>query len=227
MPDRQCLQCGRVQPGTAVGDKCYFCGADLPPVPEAVPAAPPPPPAQQASLPTVIEPETRPCPNCGEMLYASERRCWRCGQELEPAPEAQPEPAEPVAPPPPVAPPAIEVPTPTEAPAAPVPPPPPAQPPYAAPAPAGPAVNQQAQVLGIWALVVGIVGLMLCGGVLSPIALYLGLKANRTGRNSLGTAGVVLGLIGTVLLVVWVGLLVLGLWLNSHQAPVTAGGTSM
>jgi hypothetical protein len=63
-------------------------------------------------------------------------------------------------------------------------------------------VNPQAQALGVWSLVIGIIGLIVCGGLLSPIAIYLGVRANRTGANSLGTAGLVLGIVGTVLLVI-------------------------
>jgi hypothetical protein len=63
------------------------------------------------------------------------------------------------------------------------------------------------------ALVLGIVGLVLCGGILSPIAWYLGateVRAIEEGRRDPGglqtaNAGKILGIIGTVL----VGLAVL------------------
>ena len=63
---------------------------------------------------------------------------------------------------------------------------------------------KQAHVLGVWSLVVSLVGLFLCVGILSPVAIILGVKANRAGTNSLGTLGLVLGIIGTAILVLWV-----------------------
>ena len=158
------------------------------------------------------------------MLYESERRCWRCGHELDTQPAVAEEPAGPP-PPPPLAPP-----PPSELPAsAPLPPPPVVPPLYAPPPPASP-VNPQAQALGVWSLIIGIFGLFTCLGTISPFAIYLGKKANRTGANTLGTAGYILGIIGTILLVILVGLTLLGLWVQKHEGlgtSTTGGGLSM
>ncbi|MFC0673940.1 DUF4190 domain-containing protein [Brachybacterium hainanense] len=60
------------------------------------------------------------------------------------------------------------------------------------------------------ALILGIVSLVLCGGVLSPIALVcgiLGMKATADGTQGgrgLAIAGLVMGIVGTVLLLLYV-----------------------
>ena len=56
------------------------------------------------------------------------------------------------------------------------------------------------------ALVCGIVGLLLCGVVLGPVAIYLGMQAKREIRSSdgrlkgegLATAGIVMGIIALI-----------------------------
>lgn len=222
MPDRECPRCGRVQPATAAGDKCLFCGADLPPVPaearvvaESPAGQPPAPAATEEALPN-DEPGKRPCPHCGELLYESEQRCWRCGQELTPAtatpPPAGPPPPEPLAPPP-----QTDLPATT-----PVPPPP-----YHPPAGATPALDPQAQTLAVWSLAIGILGLFTCLGTISPVAIYLGVKANRAGTNTLGTVGIVLGIIGTIVLVILVGLWTLGRMVTHGLLPETPHGPSI
>lgn len=72
------------------------------------------------------------------------------------------------------------------------------------------------------ALVLGIVGLVLCGGILSPVAWYIGAQEERAiaeGRRDpsglqTAKAGKVLGIIGTVLVALgilfFVGFLILG-----------------
>ena len=87
-----------------------------------------------------------------------------------------------------------------------LPPPPPAAPPpppgfdYGAGAPA----TTDGKATG--ALVCGIVGLLLCGVVLGPVAIYLGTKAKKEIRSSdgrlkgegLATAGIVMGVIAVI-----------------------------
>lgn len=71
------------------------------------------------------------------------------------------------------------------------------------------------------ALVLGIVGIVVCGGLLSPVAWWIGKKAvneieasqGRLGGRGAAQAGYILGIVGTCLLAVYVlffaGLLVL------------------
>jgi hypothetical protein len=87
-----------------------------------------------------------------------------------------------------------------------LPPPPPAAPPpppgfdYGAGAPA----VTDSKATG--ALVCGIVGLLLCGVVLGPVAIYLGTQAKKEIRSSngqlkgegLATAGIVMGVIAVI-----------------------------
>ncbi|MEN6305988.1 MAG: DUF4190 domain-containing protein [Armatimonadia bacterium] len=198
MEQRICPRCHREQPDTAQGDKCLFCGADLAePAAAAPPVAPATPPA--SGLPVVVNPGKRECPNCHEILYDTERRCWRCGREFEPSPKLpEPPPAPPVetmvsAPP---APPAPEPPVtaPPEAAAAPTAPP---AVPYVATA-LPPSQPNEGQTLGTWALVVSLFSF--CCPVLASIAaIYLGSKARAKGATSTGTAAVVLGIITLVI----------------------------
>jgi Domain of unknown function (DUF4190) len=87
-----------------------------------------------------------------------------------------------------------------------LPPPPPAAPPpppgfdYGAGAPA--VTDSKATA----ALVCGIIGLLLCGVVLGPVAIYLGTQAKKEIRSSngqlkgegLATAGIVMGVIAVI-----------------------------
>ena len=78
-------------------------------------------------------------------------------------------------------------------------------------------------------LVLGILSIVTCCGILAPIAWYLGSqeqKAIREGRSpvageGLAKAGVILGIIGTILMVMgilwiflWGGMAVLSTWTN-------------
>ncbi|MCS7264386.1 MAG: DUF4190 domain-containing protein [Armatimonadetes bacterium] len=92
--------------------------------------------------------------------------------------------------------------------------------------------NEPASSRAIWSLVLGILGLILCG-LLAPFAWWLGsseLKDIKAGLSpqsgqGLATAGMVLGIIGTVLLVLsccgvlfyilfWLGLVATGFSLS-------------
>ena len=63
----------------------------------------------------------------------------------------------------------------------------------------------------IVSLVLGIIGIIFCGGILAPIAWYLGAQAENQidasggaeGGRGIATAGKILGIIGTVYL--WSG----------------------
>lgn len=181
----------------------------MPPAPAeesvAEPAGPPEPPAEPPGEEPAPEGKRR-CPACGELLYETEARCWRCGHEFERPEEPAAEPAPP-APLPPVEPAAPVIP-----PSAPVPPAPVVTPPVA-PAPpvvAAPpaAAEPSAQSQGIWALVLGLLGLVCCPIVASIIAIVLGMKAKGKGVNALGIAGIVLGILG---LVIYIPITVLGI----------------
>jgi hypothetical protein len=85
-------------------------------------------------------------------------------------------------------------------------------------APNGQQAQQPASSQAITALVVGLIGIVSCCYLLSPIAWYIGsqeVKAIRQGRSPasgevLAKVGVILGLVGTALLVVSVLFLSLG-----------------
>jgi Domain of unknown function (DUF4190) len=72
----------------------------------------------------------------------------------------------------------------------------------------GPPTDGQATL----ALVLGIVGLACCGGIISPVALFIGNSSRHRIQNSggtvggggLATAGFILGIIGTAILALWV-----------------------
>jgi ribosomal protein S27AE len=210
MAGRECPRCGREQPETATGGKCLFCGADLPWVAATLPS----PPAEHEQPADGVEPGKRPCPRCGESLYATEKRCWRCGYEFEETPEAPAEPAPPaeapVMPPPPVA----------AAPPPVVPSPVPYYPTTVAPPP--PEANKQAQVLGIWSLVTGLLGIFCCFGFAAIAAIYLGVRSNRLAKNGLATGGIVLGVVGIFELLALVALGLFGYFIERTQSVDTS-----
>lgn len=209
MEERICPRCHREQPDTAQGDKCLFCGAELH-VPAA--AAPPVPPASPASsLPVVVGPGKRECPNCHEILYDTERRCWRCGHEFEPTPKL-PEP--PPAPPAQAStvlrePPAPEVPAVAPPTAAAAQPATPSAVPYVATA-LPPSPPNTGQTIGVWALLVAFFSFC-CPVLASIVAIYLGNRARAKGATSTGTAAVVLGIITLVVGGILGLLLIIGL----------------
>ena len=63
----------------------------------------------------------------------------------------------------------------------------------------------------IISLVLGIIGIIFCAGILAPIAWYLGAQAENQidasaglqGGRGIATAGKIIGIIGTVLFVIW------------------------
>lgn len=213
MAARVCPQCGCQQPEDSTAPECVSCGAAL-----AAAEAPP-------AAPEHLEPGKRACPQCGEVLYETERRCWRCGHELAEAPAAELPAVEapPVAPPatvpgaaPPGPPPVAA--TPTGAPSLLPPPPGAAAPPPTAPAvvtpplaappyvsgAAPPALHPNAQTFAIWAFVLALMSILTCFGLTAPVAIVLGVQANRLGRNTLGTAAIVLGIFGMLVLGFWI-----------------------
>jgi len=48
---------------------------------------------------------------------------------------------------------------------------------------------------GTKALIMGIVGLIICNIILGPLAIWYGVKARQAGETGLGTAGIVLGIV--------------------------------
>ncbi len=80
------------------------------------------------------------------------------------------------------------------------PPPPPGGTPYGAPPPA-----QATSSKPVWALVCGIVGLVLCGIVLGVVAIVLGRQAQREGRpGGMAKAGEILGYVDVVLSILFI-----------------------
>ncbi len=97
--------------------------------------------------------------------------------------------------------------------------PPPQQSPYGYPPPGGglpPGAVQESNGLAVAALVTGILGLLgncFCfGGLLSPVAIVVGWigknradrSDGRVGGRGMAVAGIVLGIVGTVLLIAWI-----------------------
>lgn len=229
MEARVCPRCAREQPATAQGSKCLFCGAELP-----AEQAPTEQPAQAAAPGTPAPASSegkRPCPRCGEVLYETEARCWRCGHEFsdrQPPPETEAPPAPtPVAPPAPLVPqfppalpptdetPAAEAPTPTPSEI-------PATPYYPAtvPIPTAPHGGSEAQTWGVWALILSVLGLC-CPIVPAIVAIYLGIQANRRGATGLGVTAIVIAILA---LLVWLVILAL-IAIGGSLAPALAEGT--
>ena len=193
MTERTCQSCGTAYDADSGARFCAKCGAllpagetlevDLTTTPEPTAPAPPEPPAPPISveLPPAA-PQTplaqTPCPNCGELLYPTERICWKCGQSIAPAAEAS------------AAPPA---PMPQQA----------WQPGPTGPMPPSP--SQEAMSLGYWALGLGIAGLIFCP-FCGPFAIWMGMRANRAGAGGIGVVGLVLGGLATLYLVVLIGI---------------------
>ncbi|MCE5239566.1 DUF4190 domain-containing protein [bacterium] len=215
MAQLTCSKCSREQPATPGLTQCVYCGAALTeaettpadePVPQvsASPAAPTVPPAAEEPVPE----GKRRCEGCGEVLYATERRCWRCGRELPPEVAEEPVTAEPAPPAP------IPVAAPSALPAAATPPP---VTPTAVPAPP---LDPAAQALGIWSLVLALLGFVCCPPIIpSIIAIVLGVKARKRGASPLGIAGIVIGVVGLVIYVPTLLLVLIGLFAAGTPTP--------
>jgi hypothetical protein len=69
----------------------------------------------------------------------------------------------------------------------------------------------------IISLVLAIVGLFLCGGILCPVAWYLGVRAEQEvdasggalGGRGIATAGKIIGIIGTILFIIWLAITII------------------
>jgi hypothetical protein len=57
-----------------------------------------------------------------------------------------------------------------------------------------------------WALGLGLASVLTCGvfGFLGPFALWLGIRATREGAGPIAVAGLVLGVLGTLMLGAWI-----------------------
>ena len=208
MAELTCSKCDREQPTTPGLTQCVYCGAALAeaettPADEpasqvsAPPEAPAVPPAAEAPVPE----GKRRCEGCGEVLYATERRCWRCGKELPPEVTSEPLTAEPAPPAPiPIAPPS----------ALPVAATPPPLAPAVVPAPP---LDPAAQSLGIWSLALALLGFVCCPPIIpSIVAVVLGVKARKRGASALGIAGLVIGVVGLVIYVPALLLILIGVF---------------
>lgn len=124
------------------------------------------------------------------MLFGNEEQCWKCGA-VQPEVAAAPEPEAPAPEP------AAREPTRPARPAPAPAPTPQAAPRLAQPEPVSEA-DQKARTLAIWALVLSIIGWFTCCLPLSPIGLWLAVKARRERADGLATVALVFGIIGTV-----------------------------
>ncbi len=122
------------------------------------------------------------CEKCGAELSETDEKCPRCGHPV--GEEAE---------------------TPTSQ-AAQKPPAPVAAPPPAAAPPPQPA---KPTPWAIWSLVLGILSIVFCP-VCAPFALWTGVRSNREGEGSgMAMAGIVLGIVGCLGLLVVIGYLLL------------------
>ncbi|MEA3403649.1 MAG: hypothetical protein U9R79_20565 [Armatimonadota bacterium] len=139
--------------------------------------------------------DVRRCPHCGEAVYEVEQVCWNCRGRLLPS-ESEAEP--------------------TPRPGAPM----TGQPTRPAPAqrPAAPPAPPEVMSTAWWAFGLGLASVLTCGalGLLGIVAIWLGVGASRRGAGPVAVAGIVFGVVGTLLLVGWA----LGLTLYlSRMAP--------
>jgi len=208
-------------PISATDESAGPAAAPEPPVPEAggphagteqpgtPPPEPPAPPAPPMPGPPLADGQFR-CPHCGEALYRGEQVCWSCGKRVDEAPEPAPDVpvTEPVTGRPEPAPePAVlgweELPRPKE------------------PEPPSPEVMRMAY----WSLGLGLASMLTCGAlsIVTPIALWLGIKSTREGAGPVGVMGLVLGAMGTLALLV---LLVVGALMLIGVAVGGGAGTT-
>ncbi|MGD9498516.1 MAG: hypothetical protein AB7Y46_19640 [Armatimonadota bacterium] len=175
--------------------------------PQASHAAEPVPPMAAAAPSRLPTDGQRRCLECGEALYRDDRVCWHCGRRVEPPPpEPEIEPGVPVG-----------VPA-SGAPAAPA---PPAHHTVWTQRLAAPPAPPEAMSVAWWSLALGLVSILTCGllGVLGPIAAWLGVRASRRGAGPVAVAGIVLGLLGTLVLLTWLAFLAVWLVTTLRVGP--------
>jgi len=81
-------------------------------------------------------------------------------------------------------------------------------------------VDPAAQNLGIWALVLSLLGFLCCPPIIpSIIGIVLGVKAKNRGATALGIAGLVIGIIGLLIYIPVVLLMIFGLLAAPGAAP--------
>ncbi|MGC9320522.1 MAG: hypothetical protein ACP5KN_20985, partial [Armatimonadota bacterium] len=123
----------------------------------------------------------RRCPHCGEAVYEVEQVCWNCRGRLLPAEQAEP----------------------TPTPGAPM----TGQPTGPAPAqrPAAPPAPPEVMSTAWWAFGLGLASVLTCGalGLLGIAAIWLGVSASRRGAGPVAVAGLVFGIVGSILLLAW------------------------
>ncbi len=103
------------------------------------------------------------------------------------------------------------------------PPPPPVPPPVLSTEPTPAALN-----LAYWALGLGIAGILCCSP-LGPVALWLGIKANKEGAGGTAVAGIVLGAVSTLWLVASFvfGIIYFAVFSSMMAAVIGSGGAGV
>ncbi len=243
MSHRFCSHCGaRIDDRDA--RRCVLCGHELQPEsdeprqPPAPPQAPEPdgapPPGSHAPPAPSVPPSVpvasagahipadgqRRCPHCGEALYSGERVCWHCKRRVDLFEAVAGEDTGTVTQPLPGAPgPVPSAPSEQAPPAAsrvrPVAAPPPVQ------APAGPEAPPDAMATAWWAFGLGLVSVFTCGllGLLGPVAIWLGISANRRGAGPVAIAGIVFGALGTLVILAFAIALLIGMLMSAQMVP--------
>ena len=174
------------------------------PTPAPEPAGRPVAPIGGAIGPSWPPDGQRRCTDCGEALYGVEHVCWNCGRRIDlTAPEQLPDSSAPGLAP--------------QAGAPALAPPPPPAPGTPVPSSAEPAISHPVQVpverpvepevsaAAWWSFGLGLAAIFTCGllSILAPIAIWMGVSANRRGGGPVAVAGIVLGVLGTLVLFAW------------------------
>lgn len=226
-------------PATAAPETPQEAGGPVAPQPGAPTTSPEPVPVRTpASAGGVGGPPwpsdgLRRCTDCGEALYASEHVCWNCGRRLDLSASEVPPPDVTAGVPPQTG--AAAPASPAASPSGPAPAPAGAPPPQPVQVPAEEPVDPEISGTAWWAFGLGLASVFTCGllSILGPVAIWLGVRANRRGGGALAVAGIVFGILGTLVLVVW--LLGLALALMGHLGvgrpmgallPLAPGGLS-
>jgi len=245
MSDRLCSHCGaRLDDQHA--RRCPLCGHEVQPpadetaqpeepeqprVPEEQPTPPRPSPPEPAApvAPRASAPLTagdahipadgqRRCPHCGEALYSGERVCWSCKRRVDMYEAAEPADTGPMTQPLPGAP--GPSPTPEQS----APPVEQVRAPVGAggvQAPAAPEAPPEVMATAWWSFGLGLVSVFTCGllGLLGPVAIWLGISANRRGAGPVAIAGIVFGVLGTLVILAVAILLLLAMMMTARMAP--------